>query len=417
MKLFEKRNIVFILAIFLLFMMVSSVSAADVDDDAVIGNDVAVDTITSTDAPGDTDDVLSAEVISDNPKADPSDSNEPLSDEVITDNSADDSSNANNKNSNEAVDGSSQDVLKASSDDEVLRADIPTPITTIHVGQGDEYQYHDLQSAIELLTDRYTNYEIVIHEGTYTGSNNKNIYVRRQANPADLQYLIIRAAQKEDGSYENVIFDAQNSGRFLIIQSENVHVQGITFMNSNSSSAGNVFDIDSSHFSAEDCKIINSGRDSLVGGAIHIAGSTNWQGQVTRNVTDFNFTNCSFENCIAQVGGVMRTEISAHNVNLINCNFTNNYAKKHGAVTCLYGDGVLIENCIVANNTASSAAGIQMHTANSTIRNTTFIGNNATGTGTGDAYGNGYGGAIGLIYNTTLGATIDGCSFIGSLCC
>ncbi|MBO7159727.1 MAG: hypothetical protein J6V46_05575, partial [Methanobrevibacter sp.] len=115
MKLFDKRNVVLLMAIFLLFMMVSSVSAADVSEDAVVGNDAAIDTITSTDTDsGSIDDVISAEV-SDNPKANPSDSNESLSGEIVAD------ASSNNDNSNEnSVDDSSQDVLKASSDEEVL---------------------------------------------------------------------------------------------------------------------------------------------------------------------------------------------------------------------------------------------------------------------------------------------------------
>lgn len=129
MKLFDKRNIVLIRSIFLLLLMVSSVSAADVSEDAVVGNDAAIDTITSTDTSGSIDDVISAEV-SDNPKADPSDSNESLSGDIV----ADASSNNDNINQN-TVDDSSQDVLKASSDDEVLSADVPIDLT-LHVGIG-----------------------------------------------------------------------------------------------------------------------------------------------------------------------------------------------------------------------------------------------------------------------------------------
>jgi hypothetical protein len=47
MKLFEKRNIVFLMAIFLLFMMVASASAMDVSEDAILSDDLAVDAISS----------------------------------------------------------------------------------------------------------------------------------------------------------------------------------------------------------------------------------------------------------------------------------------------------------------------------------------------------------------------------------
>ena len=104
MKLFDKRNIVLIMSIFLLLMMVSSVSAADVSDDAVVGNDAAIDTITSTDTDsGSIDDVISAEV-SDNPKENPSGSNESLSGDIV----ADASSNNDNINKNSVDDSCRQ---------------------------------------------------------------------------------------------------------------------------------------------------------------------------------------------------------------------------------------------------------------------------------------------------------------------
>ncbi|MBO6105276.1 MAG: hypothetical protein J6O99_05225, partial [Methanobrevibacter sp.] len=173
MKLFDKRNVVLLMAIFLLFMMVSSVSAADVSEDAVVGNDAAIDTITSTDTDsGSIDDVISAEV-SDNSVADPSGSDENLSGEIVAD------ASSNNDNSNEnSVDDSSQDVLKASSDEEVLSADVPIDLT-LHVGPGQ--QYSNLQDAIDALPYSNRNYEIVIHEGTYTGEDNRDVYIRRNS--------------------------------------------------------------------------------------------------------------------------------------------------------------------------------------------------------------------------------------------
>ena len=162
MKLFDKRNIVLIMSIFLLLMMVSSVSAADVSDDAVAGNDAAIDTITSTDTDsGSIDDVISAEV-SDNPKANPSDSNESLSGDIVAD------ASSNNDNSNEnSVDDSSQDVLKASSDDEVLEETY-----TLHVGSGG---YSTLYQALnEANNYEYYNDDLIIEidAGTYTGTGN-----------------------------------------------------------------------------------------------------------------------------------------------------------------------------------------------------------------------------------------------------
>ena len=101
MKLFDKRNIVLIMSIFLLLLMVSSVSAADVSEDAVIGNDAAIDTITSTDTDsGSIDDVISAEV-SDNPKVDPSGSNESLSGDIVADASSNNDNSGNRRSADQ----------------------------------------------------------------------------------------------------------------------------------------------------------------------------------------------------------------------------------------------------------------------------------------------------------------------------
>ena len=255
MKLFDKRNIVLIMSIFLLLLMVSSVSAADVSEDAVVGNDAAIDTITSTDTSGSIDDVISAEV-SDNPKADPSDSNESLSGDIV----ADASSNNDNSNQN-TVDDSSQDVLKASSDNEVLRA------TVVYVGGPNGYD--NLQAAIRNCTNAYKDYEIVIRAGVYTGTGNIGVDVSRfsiwlvnYGYGHDFHSLVIRA--DEDAT---VIFDAQGSQHIFHINSPNVKIKGITFKNAhsnvvstgfNSEDAGLCLDINDNHVAVEDCIFLNN---------------------------------------------------------------------------------------------------------------------------------------------------------------
>ena len=410
MKLFDKRNIVLIMSIFLLLLMVSSVSAAEVSEDAIIGNDAAIDTITSTDTDtGSIDDVISAEV-SDNPKANPSDSNESLSGDIVAD------ASSNNDNSNEnSVDDSSQDVLKASSDDEVLSADVPIDLT-LHVGIGPGYDYDNLQDAIDALPYSNRNYEIVIHEGTYTGADNRDVYIRRlSSSNQNFQYLLIRA---EEGA--NVIFNAENSTNIFDVRSNNVHIQGITFANGSGSGGGiDIIQNVASHVSIDNCTFLNCGahtttlQNGVLGGAIHV-GST-WG---NNNNFDINITNCNFEGNLAQVGGCIRTETGTHDVLVKDCNFTNNTATKHGGVTCFYGYGVTVENCMVVNNTASSDGGLHFHTSNSTVRNCTFIGNVADGQGIADdhdGYGNGFGGALGLVYNSAQpGVTIENCTFINN---
>ena len=203
MKLFDKRNIVLIMSIFLLLLMVSSVSAADVSEDAVVGNDAAIDTITSTDTSGSIDDVISAEV-SDNPKADPSDSNESLSGDIV----ADASSNNDNSNQN-TVDDSSQDVLKASSDEEVLGVTFDRTVTVGPVRQAD---YRTLAAAINGLDNYRGNLEIVILDGTYSANGFHDVNVQKYFD----NYVWLIRAQNPG----KVTLDGLHTNRLLTINSQ-----------------------------------------------------------------------------------------------------------------------------------------------------------------------------------------------------
>ena len=283
MKLFDKRNIVLIMSIFLLLMMVSSVSAADVSDDAVVGNDAAIDTITSTDTDsGSIDDVISAEV-SDNPKANPSDSNESLSGDIVAD------ASSNNDNSNEnTVDGSSQDVLKASSDDEVLSAD-PTFDRTVYVGVGgtDAYGYgsHDspyatLQYALD--HNQVRNLEVIFLDGTYSGIHSGGGYsigYYATVNYNSYNFLLIRAENEGKAT-----LDGLGQNKLLHISAPNVHIRGINFVNAHptANSSGVCVSIDNNHVSIENCNFTNNGNNIIWGGAIHV--------QQDRH--DINITGC-----------------------------------------------------------------------------------------------------------------------------
>lgn len=389
MKLFDKRNIVLIMSIFLLLLMVSSVSAADVSEDAVVGNDAAIDTITSTDTSGSIDDVISAEV-SDNLKADPSDSNKSLSGDIV----ADASSNNDNINQN-TVDDSSQDVLKASSDDEVLSADVPIDLT-LHVGIGPGYGYHNLQDAIDALLNPNRNYEIVIHEGTYTGAGNRDVHIRRYTLRLNknFQYLLIRAA---DG--ETVTFDGQNRYTLFSVRSSNVHIQGINFINANTSSeddGGVCISITNGadHITIDHCNFTNNGRDSTYGGAIRVNGGSQ----------DINLTNCYFENNTASVGGGIRSEQGTSSIHLVNCTAVHNYGSVHGGFACLFGSDTALENCTFEDNYAPSSGAVHCHNGNITVKNCTFVNNSAIGGGTNAT--NGYAGALGLVYTGSPGVTV-----------
>ncbi|WP_298536887.1 NEW3 domain-containing protein [uncultured Methanobrevibacter sp.] len=388
MKLFDKRNIVLIMSIFLLLLMVSSVSAADVSEDAVIGNDAAIDTITSTDMDsGSIDDVISAEV-SDNPKANPSDSNESLSGDIV----ADASSNNDNINQN-SVDDSSQDVLKASSDNEVLGVTFDQTIT---VGTGGDYA--TLQQAINSNRVYYHNgnTEIVILDGTYSDQGFYNVAVNKAY---DNSILMIRAQNPG-----KVTLDGLHIHRLLTINTPNVMIEGINFINANASSNSNNGGVcisigaEANHISIDKCNFTNNGKSGTYGGAIRVNGNN------YARTHDINVTNCYFENNTADVGGGIRSEQGTYGIHVVNCTAVHNYGAIHGGFACLFGDDTTIENCTFEDNYAPSSGAVHCHSGNVTVKNCTFVNNSAIGGGNNAT--NGYAGALGLVYTGSPGVTV-----------
>ena len=391
MELFGKRNFVFLMAIFLLLMMVSSVSAIDANDEGVIDDGLAVGTLSTSDAS------VSQEIVAD-PADDldmySDDAGEKLSSEVIndSDDSGSDLDNAEEKLSMEnTVDDSSKSVLKASSEgDDILKADV-----TVYVGGPGGYS--TLQAAINSLESRTDHYTIIIREGTYTGYGNHEVDVRRNSSSyPNFAYLMIRA---EEGA--EVVFDGQNTYTLWNILSNNVHIEGIQFVNAKprGNYSGVCLSIDADHFSAENCNFTNNGNKYPWGGAIHVTTTSN----------DLNFTNCYFENNTANVGGVIRAEKRAHDIYFKDCTFINNEAASHGGVACLFGHYVGFDNCYFENNSAPSSGALHFHNDDSYVNNCTFIGNKTTGGGIERT--NGYGGAVGLVYTTDNGVSINNSKF------
>lgn len=253
-------------------MTVASASAADV---GVSEGDLAVDTLSSTD-----DSIID----STNPE----------------ENLAIDDTNDNDSVEKSASDDS-QNALKASNDD-VLKAD---PVFDVSVTVGPDGDYPSINAAIASFNpiDRTKNYEIVILNGTYTGTGTYIATISGNYN-----YLLIRAAEGA-----NVTFDGQEQRRILRVQSNNVDIRGITFINGVDNSSrgwgpaegGVCINVDGNYVSVENCTFLNSGGTYRDGGAIHVSGH------------DFNLTNCYFENCFAQVGSCVRAEQGSTRVTIL----------------------------------------------------------------------------------------------------
>lgn len=186
---------------------------------------------------------------------------------------------------------------------------------------------------------------------------------------------------------------------FFSVRSSNVHIQGINFINANTSSeddGGVCISITNGadHITIDHCNFTNNGRDSTYGGAIRVNGGSQ----------DINLTNCYFENNTASVGGGIRSEQGTSSIHLVNCTAVHNYGSVHGGFACLFGSDTALENCTFEDNYAPSSGAVHCHNGNITVKNCTFVNNSAIGGGTNAT--NGYAGALGLVYTGSPGVTV-----------
>ena len=399
MELFEKRNFVFLMAIFLLFMMVSSVNAIDAED-AIIDGDSAIDDLNlissdtgeeiSVGNAGSDNSVLYPE---DDDSLSTSDAEEKLSSELISDADSDlTPRDTKEKLSMEnTVDDSSQDALKASSDDEVLGATY-----TLRVGPTRTYRTLS-QALAEADNYGYYNDDIIIEidAGTYTNNGNWD-----QTITGYFQSLVIRAAEGA-----KVIFDGNHAHRLFSLthtynapSQQSIKIEGITFINANTTTSNGGVCIhvgnNVNHVTIDKCNFTDNGNKGTYGGAIRVEGNSH----------DINVTNCYFENNVADVGGGIRSEENTYGIHIVNCTAINNYGDIHGGFACLFGSDTVLENCYFEDNYAPSSGAVHCHNGNVTVKNSTFVNNSAIGGGTNAT--NGYAGALGLVYTGSPGVTV-----------
>lgn len=394
------------ITILLVMISISAVSASDISADA----SAAVDDVISVDSQGDSLTSL------DNLASNSYDGSSGLGQAVEVQSNGADSDQANVQSGDSNIESddadvddsnletgevvvnsptSSVNVLAASADDEVLGA-----TRELHVGTG--YDYTSLQRALNAVNNNSDDFIIIIHGNTtYSGAGNNqgtgNVLLTINQN---FHSLVIRAAEGD-----NPVFDAGNSNYVLSISHSNVTIKGLTFtntiVNATTTSVTGI-QVNSGYCVIDNCTFQDMG---VWYGGIHVndGAGNNY----------VNITNCVFDNNTGVRGGALRLETRATDVNVIGCNFTNNTARNHGGVVCLYSKYALFENCLFEDNVGSFSGAIHAHSSGSVINNCTFIHNVADNSEPfdHDRYGTGYGGAVSLLYTDAGGFIINNSHF------
>ena len=202
--------------------------------------------------------------------------------------------------------------------------------------------------------------------GTYTNIKNQNIN----------KQITLK------GIGDGVVLDAQETGRFFTVSSNNVVIDNMRFINGYIRGDG---------------------------------GALNWNGE------NGYLTNCEFYNNWAYEDGSWTGGAVCwlkQKGNIINCTFDSNYVKggsdgPDGGAVCFYANYMLVDNCIFNNNNATSAGGscggaIASRYSYCTIKNSNFTNNNANWDGAVCLYGQ-HNDVINCIFiNNTANKVYDG---------
>jgi predicted outer membrane repeat protein len=203
-----------------------------------------------------------------------------------------------------------------------------------------------------------TGWTVLVANGTYTGTDNKNLDFKGKA-------ILLQSA----GGAENCIIDCQISGRGFYFHSgetEATIVEGLTIRN------GRVF---------------GDWPDSCGGGITCLYGSSP------------TITNCTFSENSAGGGGAIYCKYSSSPA-IMNCTFSDNSAAYlGGAVYCRYYSSPTMTDCTFSGNSAGGGGAVYGYLSSPSITDCTFGGNLA------DSGGAVYGGS----------GTITNCAFSGNL--
>jgi len=262
-----------------------------------------------------------------------------------------------------------------------------------------------------------TGWTVLVANGTYTGTDNKNLDFKGKA-------ILLQSA----GGAENCIIDCQISGRGFYFHSgetEATIVEGLTIRNGRvfgdwpDSCGGGITCLYGSSPTITNCTLSeNSARDD--GGAVccYQSSPTITNCTLSKNSADYSggavccfsssptITNCALSGNWAIYGGAVYCSSSSSSPTISNCTFSENSAHSGGAVYCYSHSSPTITNCTLSGNSAAYYGGaIYCDYSSPTISNCTFSENSASGN-----YG--CGGAVYCDYLSS--PTITNCTFSGN---
>jgi predicted outer membrane repeat protein len=212
-----------------------------------------------------------------------------------------------------------------------------------------------------------TDYTVLVANGTYTGTGNK-----------DLDFRGIAIHLKSVGGAENCIIDCGNSGRGFYFHSGETSasmVEGFTIQNGRGGTGEGAVYCSSSSPTITNCTF--SGNSGIVGG-----------GAVYCYYSSPIITNCTFSgNSAVNCGGAVCCSYYS-SPTITNCTFSQNLARYYGggAVCCGDYSSPAITNCTFSENSAGTYVGYGgavycQDGSSPTITNCTFSGNSAVNCG------------------------------------
>jgi parallel beta-helix repeat protein/predicted outer membrane repeat protein len=227
--------------------------------------------------------------------------------------------------------------------------------------------YQTIQEAIDNCLDGE---EVVVADGTYTGSGNR-----------DVRFLGKAITVRSENGPENCIINCEGSkakphGGFVFLEGEDANsiLDGFTIINGYVWQGGGIYCGWNSP-TITNC-IINSNEARDCGGAIYCGGSP-------------TITNCDIKDNRAGWGGGIYNGYGS-NPTISNCTISGNiavsavsegdwYSGDGGGIQCGYQSNSTITNCTIVGNTAEgNGGGIACWSANNvTITNCTFAENSA----------------------------------------
>ena len=177
--------------------------------------------------------------------------------------------------------------------------------------------------------------------------------------------------------------DASNSVRIFIVNSSNVILNNINFINGNSTVGGAINANDFDNFTVNGCNFSNN--------FVNASG-----GAILSNANNTKINDCNFDGNHADYNGGA-VYLAGKDSEIDNCNFRLNDAGYGGAVL-IRGKNGLVNNTVFDSNHAKASGGaLNAAESGMTVNNTKFINNNAT-----------YGGAV---FSSGSRSTIDNSTF------